>query len=106
MRAAVGEEVEEEEEEEGGEEEEVKVVEEEEVEEDEEGEEEKKEEEEDGRVIMPVISLHEKVRAPVLPTNRTRSDTATLLPSILLSSQPTKGVEEELSKQINCKLRE
>lgn len=57
-------------------------------EEDEKGEEEKIMEEDDGRVIKPVISLHENVRAPVLPTNRTRSDTLTLLPYIPLSSQP------------------
>ena len=61
--------------------------EEEEVEEEEEEEGEKKVEGDDGRVIMPVISLHENVRAPVLPTNRTRSDTTALLPSILLFSQ-------------------
>ena len=92
MRAAVH--VEGEEEEEGGEEEveeEEEEEEEEEVEEDEEGEEEKKVEGEDGRVIMPVISLHEKVRAPVLPTNRTRSDTTTPLSSILPSSQPVNN---------------
>ena len=90
MREAVGAEGEEEEEEEESDEEEVEEEgDEEEVEEEEEGEEEKKVGE-DGRAIMPVISLHEKVRAPVLPKNRTRSDTTALPPFILPSSQPTK----------------